>query len=62
MTFGTDWGWGADERGCRRLFDAFTAAGGNFIDTANRYTNGSAEQLVGDMVKADRGYFVLGTK
>jgi aryl-alcohol dehydrogenase-like predicted oxidoreductase len=62
MTFGTDWGWGADERECRRLFDAFTAAGGNFIDTANRYTNGSAERIVGDLVRADRGYFALGTK
>ena len=62
MTFGTDWGWGADERECRHLFDTFTAAGGNFIDTANRYTNGSAERIVGDLVRADRGYFVLGTK
>ena len=38
MTFGTDWGWGADERDARRIFDAYVDRGGNFIDTANVYT------------------------
>lgn len=35
MTFGPDWGWGADQDECRRMFEAFAEAGGNFIDTAN---------------------------
>jgi hypothetical protein len=35
MTFGTDWGWGADEQEGRRIFDAYIDRGGNFIDTAN---------------------------
>ena len=47
MTFGADWGWGADEADARRIFDAFVDRGGNFIDTANAYTNGSSERLVG---------------
>jgi aryl-alcohol dehydrogenase-like predicted oxidoreductase len=54
MTFGEDWGWGADERASRRMFDAYLAAGGNFIDTANLYTQGHSEELVGKFV-ADSG-------
>jgi len=38
MTFGTDWGWGADEDTARQLFNAYVDAGGNFIDTADLYT------------------------
>ncbi len=53
MTFGSDWGWGADEADARRLFDTYVDAGGNFIDTANLYTNGSAETLLGRFA-ADR--------
>src|SRR3954463_11591915 len=45
MTFGTEWGWGADERDARRIFDTYVARGGNFIDTANVYTGGTAEKL-----------------
>ena len=42
MTFGEDWGFGAGKEECRRIFDAYLNAGGNFIDTANHYTNGSS--------------------
>lgn len=62
MTFGTDWGWGADKDTCRQLFDWYAQAGGNFIDTANRYTNGTAERFVGEFVAADRAHFVVATK
>lgn len=62
MTFGEDWGWGADHNESRRIFDAFANAGGTFIDTANLYTNGSSEQFVGDFVSADREHFVIATK
>jgi aryl-alcohol dehydrogenase-like predicted oxidoreductase len=54
MTFGEDWGWGADERGSRRMFDSYLARGGNFIDTANGYTNGTSEMLVGKFVAEAR--------
>ncbi len=62
MTFGEDWGWGADRNASRKMFDAFAGAGGTLIDTANRYTEGTAERLVGEFIKKERERFVLGTK
>ncbi len=47
MTFGTEWGWGASVAECRELFNAYAEAGGNVIDTANAYTNGASERIVG---------------
>jgi len=62
MTFGDDWGWGASKAESRRIFDAFVEAGGNFIDTANNYTNGTSEKFVGEFTKAGRDHFVIATK
>jgi aryl-alcohol dehydrogenase-like predicted oxidoreductase len=62
MTFGKDWGWGASAEACRAIFAAYVAAGGNFIDTANFYTNGSSEQIVGELIAAERERFVVATK
>ena len=62
MTFGEDWGWGASHEESRRMFDAYAEAGGNFIDTANRYTNGTSERYVGEFVASDRDHFVVATK
>jgi aryl-alcohol dehydrogenase-like predicted oxidoreductase len=62
MTFGEDWGWGASKEASREMFDAFAAAGGNFIDTSSNYTNGTAESFVGDFISADRDYWVIATK
>lgn len=62
MTFGEDWGWGADKETCQKMFEMFANAGGNFIDTANLYTNGTSEKYVGEFIKADREAFVVATK
>lgn len=62
MTFGEDWGWGASREDSRRMFDAFAEAGGNFLDTANRYTDGTSERYVGEFVSSDRDHFVVATK
>ena len=62
MGFGEDWGWGADADECRKIFTAYAEAGGNVIDTANRYTDGSSERIVGELLGADRDRFVLATK
>ena len=64
MTFGTEWGWGADKAAAQRIFDAYVDAGGNFIDTADVYTNGTSEQWVGEFTKARgaRDQLVLATK
>jgi len=62
MTFGTEWGTGADKDESKRIFDAFVNKGGNFIDTANRYTEGTSEKWVGEFIASQRDYFVLATK
>ena len=62
MTFGTDWGWGAEQAEARRLFDVYVERGGNFIDTANRYTEGSAERFVGEFAARRRDRLVIATK
>ena len=64
MTFGEEWGWGADAANARQLFDAYLDAGGNFIDTADLYTNGNSERLLGKFVKdsGSRDRVVIATK
>ena len=62
MGFGVDWNWGADYETSKAVFDSFTNAGGNFIDTANIYTNGSSESFLGDFIASDRHHYVLATK
>lgn len=62
MTFGTDWGWGADKPTCRAIFERFVEAGGNFIDTANNYTNGTSERIVGELIANERDRYVVATK
>jgi aryl-alcohol dehydrogenase-like predicted oxidoreductase len=62
MTFGTEWGWGADAEESRRMLDAFAAAGGNFVDTADAYTGGTSEELLGRFVERDRDRWVIATK
>ncbi len=62
MTFGTEWGFGTDLAESRRILDAFADKGGNFIDTANVYTNGSSESFLGEMLQQRRERFVIATK
>ena len=62
MSFGTEWGWGIDEYMSRRVFDAYIDAGGNFIDSANRYTEGSSESFLGAFMQGKRQELVMATK
>ncbi len=62
MTFGENWGWGAAEPEARRVYDAYREAGGNFIDTANIYTDGTSETFLGEFVRGHRERIVLATK
>jgi aryl-alcohol dehydrogenase-like predicted oxidoreductase len=62
MTFGEDWGWGADEEACTTIFEQYADAGGNFVDTANKYTDGTSERIVGDILDGRRDEFVVATK
>jgi aryl-alcohol dehydrogenase-like predicted oxidoreductase len=58
MTFGNE----TDEDGARAQLDRFVEAGGNFVDTANNYTDGTSERFVGGFVASDRERFVVATK
>jgi aryl-alcohol dehydrogenase-like predicted oxidoreductase len=62
MTFGEEWGWGASKEESRSVFEAFAEAGGNFIDTANKYTEGTSEKLLGEFLARDRERYVVATK
>lgn len=62
MTFGEEWGWGTAKAEARKLYDAFREAGGNFIDTANVYTNGTSEAFLGEFIEGHRQSMVLATK
>jgi aryl-alcohol dehydrogenase-like predicted oxidoreductase len=62
MTFGEDWGFGASRDESKLQFDSFLAAGGNFIDSAINYTNGSSEKLLGEFIASERDRLVVATK
>lgn len=62
MTFGEDWGWGTAKDDSRRIYEAFRESGGNFFDTANFYTNGTSETLLGEFIAGHRESVVLATK
>lgn len=62
MTFGETWGWGASKAECKKMLDLFANVGGNFIDTSVNYTDGSSEEILGDLLKVDREHFVVATK
>jgi len=48
MTFGEDWGWGSSVEDSKKILDRYLDAGGNFIDTANGYTKGHSEAIIGE--------------
>jgi aryl-alcohol dehydrogenase-like predicted oxidoreductase len=65
MTFGNDWNWGASVKDSELILDRYLDAGGNFIDTANLYTNGHSEKIIGDHLgrhQAKRHQTVIATK
>ena len=64
MTFGEDWQMGANKDQSRKVFDRYTERGGNFIDTADGYTEGKSEELLGKFMKEmkNRDALVLASK
>lgn len=62
MGFGQEWKWGADYEASKAIYDAYREAGGNFIDTANRYTEGTSERWLGEFMATERHHVVLATK
>ena len=51
MTFGDDWGWGSSVADAESILASFIDRGGNFIDTANAYTKGHSEKIIGDYIR-----------
>src|SRR3984893_11801990 len=62
MTFGDEWGWGSPKAEAQKVYETYRDAGGNFIDTANFYTGGTSERLVGEFTQGHRESVVLATK
>jgi aryl-alcohol dehydrogenase-like predicted oxidoreductase len=62
MSFGTEWGWGTDVDEARKMLDLYLDNGGNFVDTANFYTNGTSEKMLGEFLGEKRRQIVLSTK
>src|SRR6202140_809279 len=65
MTFGEDWGWGASPGACEAILAEYLDRGGNVVDTANIYTNGHSEKIIGDFLATRPGLrdrVVLSTK
>ncbi len=63
MTFGTQ-RWGSPDDVSESIFHTYVKAGGNFIDTADVYSKGRSEELIGGYI-ADRNLrdrLVLATK
>jgi aryl-alcohol dehydrogenase-like predicted oxidoreductase len=62
-TFGTNWGTiGSDKRESGRIFDAFVEAGGNYVDTSNRYQESQSEEYLGAFLQSNRQRMVVATK
>lgn len=62
-TFGTNWGpMGSDHDESKRIFETFVEAGGNFIDTSNRYQESQSEQYLSDFIHPERDRYVMATK
>jgi aryl-alcohol dehydrogenase-like predicted oxidoreductase len=63
MTFGAG-RWGADEATSRAIFNAYVDAGGNFADTADVYSGGQSEEMLGRFIaeRGNRDRMVIATK
>src|SRR5260370_12608568 len=61
MTFGDEWGWGSSKAEGQKVYENYREAGGNFIDTANFYTNGSSEKFLRRFILRPRAPVVLDT-
>jgi aryl-alcohol dehydrogenase-like predicted oxidoreductase len=65
MTFGEDWGWGSSVEESKQILDRYTDLGGNFVDTANGYTKGHSEAIIGEHIgrhPSRRDRLVIATK
>jgi len=62
MTFGMEWGFGSEKAEAKLIYDEFLKRGGNFFDTANIYTQGTSEKMLGGFIGKDREEMVIASK
>ena len=62
MSFGNKWGFGADEETSVEIANTYAEAGGNFLDTANKYHEGETEEICAKIIAPDRERWVVATK
>ena len=65
MTFGEEWGFGSSVTESESILARYLERGGNFIDTANGYTGGHSERIIGNYIahdRAQRDRVVIATK
>jgi len=62
MTFGDELAWGSPKAEAQKVYETYREVGGNFVDTANFYTNGTSEKFVGEFIQGHRESVVLATK
>jgi len=62
MTFGVSGAWGTDDETAKKMVDLYTEKGGNFIDTANFYSNGQSERVLAKLIAGRRDSLVISTK
>lgn len=60
--FGTRNGYGAKAEDALQILNAYADAGGNFIDTSDRYQLGESEELIGKFIEQQRNNFIICTK
>lgn len=54
--------YGSDAQGAKEIFDAYLHAGGNLIDTADSYQFGPSEEILAELISAERAILVVATK
>ncbi|MFT5336637.1 MAG: aryl-alcohol dehydrogenase-like predicted oxidoreductase [Luteibaculaceae bacterium] len=64
MTFGTDWPFGSDKKESREVYHRYLEKGGNFLDTANLYTETTSEKYLGEFIQesGNRDELVISSK
>jgi aryl-alcohol dehydrogenase-like predicted oxidoreductase len=62
MTFGVAQAWGSNDQDAEKIFNLYAEHGGNFIDTANFYANGSSERVLAKFVRGQRHRFAIASK
>ncbi len=58
MTFGMDWTWGSTPEDSHKILASYLDRGGNFLDTANMYTKGHSEKIIGDFMRAKGAHHI----